>query len=200
MQNNTIKANFRCVKEHESIKEPPKKEVKSLFGKNFMRNAAVCAMLVIGIWCLSSMDSSVTDRITGNSFETSSSELLGDETLGQLKLVSTEGGVMPVDGEVVTTFSESGSKVELYAEPKSEVKSVLSGTVEKIEEDTLIIQNDNGTRSIYKGVVPSVSVGEYVENSQVIGNLGEEILSLETVSAIGYVDSLDKKELEETMV
>lgn len=146
------------------------------------------------------MENSRLEKKGTEVYTAAGSSLIGDEDLGQLKFVSSDGAVMPVDGEVVTTFSDSGDKVELMGDKQANVRSILSGTVAKVSDDELIIQNDNGTRSIYKGVKSSVGAGEYVEKSQVVGTLSEQILSLETVSAIGYVDPLDAKELEQTAV
>lgn len=202
-ENKTVTGDFKCV-EKQSI-EPQKRtgEKKSelFFGfkKRTVVNAAVCAALALGIWGLSAIDSDVTNRIAGGIYKASTSELLQDEELGRLKFVNADGSVLPVDGEVVTTFSDSSRQVEISAEPEAEVRAVLSGTVAAVEGDKLVMQNDNGTRSTYMGVSAGVSAGDYIEKSQVIGTLADETLALETVSGTGYVDSLSTKELEETM-
>ena len=191
MQQKTTNGEFRYVSPHEREKE------KAPRGR-FIRDAAICAFLIAGIWAIAALDANVKNNISSREFGVSSSELINDEELGQLKFVGNDE-VFPVDGEVVTTFSESGSKVELSAEPAAQVRAVLSGTVARVENGVVTISNDNGTRSIYTGMDSSVSEGEHVETAQVIGTLSDELLALETVSGIGYVDSLDRKELTETM-
>ena len=201
MQNNTKTGSFRFVDESEREARAVSPVKKSSVAKNkLVRNIAVLSVLAFGIWGISAMENSRLEKKGTEVYTAAGSSLIGDEDLGQLKFVSSDGAVMPVDGEVVTTFSDSGDKVELMGDKQANVRSILSGTVAKVSDDELIIQNDNGTRSIYKGVKSSVGAGEYVEKSQVVGTLSEQILSLETVSAIGYVDPLDAKELEQTAV
>ncbi len=165
--------------------------------KKMLVNSAVCAALAMGILCLSAVDSDVTNAITSGLSKAASSELVMDEDLGRIQFVDT---TLPVaDGEVVSVFSENGRDVQVSGEPSAEVMAVLSGTVAAAGEDNVVIQNDNGTRSIYSGVLPSVSAGDHVKENDVIGKLGEEVLALETVGGAGFVDSLSEKELTETM-
>ncbi len=176
--------------------DPQSSFVKRRLGR-FYKNAAVCAALALGIWALASVNTGFTDSIASGVKEASASELLQDESLGMLEFVSADA--LPLDGEVVSTFSETGRQVEIRSEPEAEVKSVLSGTVAEIDGNTVTVQNDNGTRSIYTGINADVAAGEYVERSQTIGRLDGEVLALETASGIGYIDSLDEKELTETI-
>lgn len=87
----------------------------------------------------------------------------------------------------------------MSGEAEASVMAVLPGTVSVAADNVVVIQNDNGTRSTYTGIEPTVAAGDYVGTDQVIGNLAGEVLALETVGATGYVDSLDEKELTETM-
>ena len=204
-ENKTVTGDFKCVNRtaHRAAPQPEREqsEGKRFFGikRRTFINTAVCAFLALGIWGLSAIDSDITNRITGKVYEASTSELLQDEELGQLKFVNSDGSVMPVEGEVVTTFSDSKKQVEISGEPMAQVRAVLSGTVAAVEEDRITVQNDNGTRSTYTGISAGVSAGEYVERSQVIGTLSDEVLALETVSGTGYLDSMSARELEETM-
>lgn len=162
-----------------------------------IRRSAVCAVLAVGLLCLSAMDTDFTNTISNGVKKAATSEMVLDEDLGRIHFVDTE---LPLsDGTVVTTFSESGKEVSLRGEEAAEVMAVLPGLVAVSSENVIVVSNDNGTRSTYTGVIPSVSAGDRVGENQVIGKLAEEVLALETVSGIGYVDSLNEKELTETM-
>ncbi len=188
----TITGEFRPVE-----REKPQKAETPIFPeglkRKFLKDAAIAAALALGLWGISAIGTGVPGRTAR---ETVSSELIADEDLGKLKFVSSEP---PVDGEVVTTFSESAKQVEISADASAQVKSVLSGTVAEVFSNGLTVQNDNGTRSIYTGVNAEVEAGDYVEKGCLLGTLSGETLSLETVSAIGYIDSLDEKALSEVM-
>ena len=162
-----------------------------------IRRSAVCAALAMGLLCLSAMDTNFTNTISNGMKKAATSEMVLDEDLGRIRFVDTE---LPLsDGTVVTTFAESGREVSLSGEESAEVMAVLPGMVAVSSENIIVVSNDNGTRSTYTGVIPSVSAGDRVGENQVIGKLAEEVLALETVSGVGYVDSLDEKELTETM-
>ena len=167
------------------------------YPKKMLVNSAVCAVLAMGILCLSAVDSEFTNKITGGISSAATSELVMDEDLGRIQFVNTS---LPIaDGEVVATFSESGRDVRVGGEPSADVMAVLAGTVTAAGEDTVVIHNDNGTKSTYSGVKPTVAAGDRVNENDVIGRLAEEVLALETVGGAGFVDSLSKQELTETM-
>ena len=165
--------------------------------QKLIRRSAVCAVLAMGLLCLSAMDTEFTDTISNGLKKAATSEMILDEDLGRIQFANTD---LPVsDGEVVTTFSESGREVSVSGEEAASVMAVLPGTVAVSGDDVIVVSNDNGTRSTYMGVTPTVSAGERVGENQVIGKLSAEALALETVGATGFVDSLDEKELTETM-
>lgn len=165
--------------------------------KKLIRRSAVCAALALGILCLSSMDTDFSNTVSNGLHRMATSEMVLDEDLGRIQFVDT--GLPLSDGEVVTTFSESGKEVSMSGEAEASVMAVLPGTVSVAADNVVVIQNDNGTRSTYTGIEPTVAAGDHVGTDQVIGNLAGEVLALETVGATGYVDSLDEKELTETM-
>ena len=168
--------------------------------KKLLRNTAVCALLALGIWGIKSMDTAVTNEISQGIEQAVTSEMQMDEDIGRLKFVdssslATGGYSLPLEGEVITTFLEDGQEVSIRGEDQARVNAILSGTVAATGDDMVVINNDNGTRTTYRGVVPGVTAGDRVANADAIGQLAEEVLSLETVSSIGYVDSLDAQEL-----
>lgn len=177
--------------------------------RKLIRNVAVCAALVLCVWGIKSADSEFTNTIANGVAEATGSELLQDEDLGKLKFVNedvSDGSaeqqavnLAPVDGEVITTFAESGKQVDIEGKEFAEVKAILAGIVCATGEESIIVQNDNGTKTTYLGVVPGVKVGSKVEANTVIGQLSKEILSLETVSGTGYLNSLSEKDLLEQM-
>lgn len=170
---------------------------KEKYPKRLLVNTAVCAGLALGILCLSAVDSEVTGTVANGISKAVSSELILDEDLGRLHFVDAS---LPVaDGEVAAVFAENGRDVRISGAAAAEVMAVLSGIVAETGEDSIVISNDNGTRSIYTGVVPQVSAGERVEEHGVIGTLAEDSLVLETVGGAGFVDPLSEKELTETM-
>lgn len=194
-ESNTKNTEFVCRRREPA--RPVKKSGRAEYPGKILVNSAVCAALAMGILCLSAVDSDFTNMITNGISRAATSELVMDEDLGRIQFVNTS---LPVaDGEVVSVFSESGRDVQVSGEPSAEVMAVLSGTVAAAGEDNIVIQNDNGTRSVYSGVMPSVSAGDRVRENDVIGKLAEEVLALETVGGAGFVDSLSKKELTETM-
>lgn len=177
--------------------------------RKLLRNTAICAVLALGIIGIKNIDAQLTNQISNGIDQAVESEMQLDEDLGRLKFVdgqvegntvdvSASGYSLPMEGEVTETFSETEREVAIRGEEQSQVCAILSGVVMETTETSLTIDNDNGTRTTYEGVIPGVKVGEKVSNSDIIGQLAEEILTMETVSGIGYVDSLSQKDLNET--
>ena len=158
--------------------------------RKLLRNAAIVAVLVLGIWGIKTM-TSVPENPAAS---VSASELSKEEDLGMLKFVNG-GFSLPVDGEVVETFAESEKNVSIEGGEQARVNSMLSGTVVSTDADSVVINNDNGTRTTYKGLVPSVKAGDEVKSAEQIGQLEESTLTVETVSSIGYVDPLSAEDM-----
>lgn len=176
--------------------------------KKLLVRTAVCAILVLGIWGIRNLDYDVTNRISDGIVKATADEPAAtddDEDLGKLKFVSgeevlaTEGYSLPVTGEVVESFSDTEKDVKIKSEQAAKVNAILSGVVVKTTEDSVVIENENGTVTTYTGLVPGVVAGDKVKNSDSIGTLEGEILCLETVSGIGYIDSLDASELNSAL-
>ena len=87
--------------------------------------------------------------------------------------------------------------MSIKGESSARVNAILSGVVVKTTSDSVIVENENGTKSTYNGVIPSVSAGDTVKNSDMLGQLSGEVPCLETVSGIGYVDSLNMQDMTE---
>jgi len=193
-----MKENQTKTTEFVSVRrEPAEKKKENDRPQKLLKRSAVCAVLAMGLLCLSALDGDFADTISNGLRSAATSELVLDEDLGRIQFVDT--GLPVSNGEVVSVFSENERDVSVGGEESSAVMAVLPGTVAASSENVVVIQNDNGTRSTYTGVVPSVSAGEHVGEDQIIGILAEEVLALETVGAAGYVDSLDQKELTETI-
>ncbi len=176
--------------------------------RRLVRRAMVCAVLALGIWAVKSMDTAVSQQIIGGVESATGSEMEKEEDLGKLKFVNGEEqgdavGVssssysLPLEGEVVQSFSDSGKDVSIKGEDSARVNAILSGVVVKTTSDSVVVENANGTKSTYTGVIPSVSAGDEVKNSDMLGQLSGEVLCLETVSGIGYVDSLSMQDMTE---
>ena len=175
--------------------------------RKLARRAMVCAVLALGIWAVKSMDTAVSNQIIGGVESATGSELEKDGDIGQLKFVSGQQGEavsvsgslysLPLEGEVVESFSDSGKDVSIKGEGSARVNAILPGVVVKTTSDSVVVENINGTKSTYSGVIPSVSAGDQVNNSDMLGQLSGEVLCLETVSGIGYVDSLSMQDMTE---
>lgn len=176
--------------------------------RKLARRAMVCAVLALGIWGVKSLDTAVSNQIIGGVESATGSDLEKEDDLGKLKFVNGEeqgaaigvsGSIysLPLEGEVVESFSDSGKDVSIKGESSARVNAILSGVVVKTTSDSVIVENENGTKSTYTGVIPSVSAGDTVKNSDMLGQLSGEVLCLETVSGIGYVDSLNMQDMTE---
>ena len=147
--------------------------------EKFIKNTAVCAFIAIGILTLKGIS------------ETSKSELIQDKDLGRLQFVSSVSDIaIPIDGEIVETFSSNGEYCVIEGTRMDPVFSLFDGTVVKTGTDFMVIQNANGTNTTYTGVIPGLKAGTDVMGNEAIGQLSGEKLTLTTVGGIGYVDSL----------
>jgi hypothetical protein len=150
------------------------------------------------------MDSRITNRVSGGIENATSGETEIDEDLGGLKFVNgeevteTSGYSLPLEEEIIESFSNTEKDVKIQSEANANVKAILAGTVIEVTQEKIVIENENGMQTTYTGIVPSVTAGDKVKNADVIGQLSGEVLCLETVSGVGYVDSLDAAELNET--
>ena len=172
--------------------------------KKLLRNTAVCAFIALSIWGVKSMDGDMASRVVGG--QPVETNIQADEDLGRLKYVDGEissapieasagGYSLPMEGEVVETFADSDKDVKIKGEGQAKVKAILSGVVASTGDEGVTIRNDNGTTTTYTGVVPTVRAGQAVVNSDEIGYLAEEILSVETVGGVGYMDSLNVNDI-----
>ena len=153
-------------------------------------------MLVLGILVLKATESVPT----GENIGTSQLDWVQEQELGRLQFVNSAQPLaysLPLEGEVLQTFAESDKEVSIKGTARAEVKAILDGTVIQTMPDSVVINNANGTQTTYTGVQPQVLAGDTVCSAQVIGCLCEEVLYLETVSGIGYVDSLDAVQLQQ---
>lgn len=208
-ERNRIKGEFTVCRSG----SPARREVHRQEGRDKMpesyrkliRNTAVCAALALMVWGIKTADAELTAQVGDsiNSVVTNQSEMVDDEDLGRLKYVngeaedseaidvSAEGYSAPMEGQVVTTFAESGRNVVIQSEAESQVCAVLDGVVSSISGDSITVNNENGTVTTYSGVTPSVQAGAAVRSAQLIGHLKDTELTVETVSGIGYIDPLD---------
>ena len=160
--------------------------------KKLARNAVICFALLICLMAVKTFGGDVPKE----SQSASSSEMIMDEDLGKLKFVGDIEYSDPLkEAEVVSAFSESGINTSLSAKKDSQVTAVLSGVVTEIGDDSLVMENCNGTLTEYSGIKPSVHAGENVDSAQVLGSLTDEKLTLTTVGQTGYIDTMDKDEL-----
>jgi len=158
--------------------------------KKLLRNGVIVAALLLGVWGIKNIEGLPAATVS----EAASSELAEEEDLGRLKFVNGEFS-LPMDGEVVETFAESERDVSIEGSEQARVNSILSGTVVETGESSVVINNINGTRTTYTGLAPAVKAGDEVKSAEQIGQLTESVLTVETVSSIGYIDPLSHEEM-----
>lgn len=174
--------------------------------RRLVRDTAVCLALALGILALRAIDWTPVD-ISGGAEQQTASEMQLDEDLGRLKFVGGEeqqpaaavSYSLPLEGEVAESFSETERNVTIRSEANAKVAAILPGSVVKTTADCVVVANVNGTQTTYEGLVPVVIAGDTVKSAQTVGYLTGEALCLETVSSIGYVDSLNAQALSETI-
>ena len=169
-----------------------KKKQKLLNQGTVYRGVVVCLAIVLGLAAVRNIDLRLAAETNAES-DIGRLKFVGSDASENALGVSAEAYCEPLEGEVVQTFS--GSDVKIAGAESSEVCSMLSGNVTATSLDSVTIANSNGTKTTYNGVSPRVSVGQAVSGAQVIGTLSGEILSVETLSGIGYIDSLDGDEM-----
>lgn len=158
------------------------------------RGVIVCLAIVLGLAAVRNIDLRLAKETSaGAETEVGRLKFVGSDASSDALGVSAEAYHEPLEGEVVQTFS--GGDVKIAGEESAEVCSILSGSVVATSLDSVTVSNSNGTKTTYNGIAPRVSVGQKVEGAQVIGTLSGEVLSVETLSGIGYLDSLDGDEI-----
>lgn len=159
--------------------------------RKLARNAVICIALLVCLMAVKTLDDGEDDALSVDS-----SELIQDEDLGKLQFVSENSFSNPLeDGEVVFVFSNDNMSVKVAAKSEDRVHSVLDGRVTEIGQDSVKMENVNGTVTEYSGLRPCIHAGEEVLSSQVIGYLIDEELTLTTVGGTGYIDTLDMQEM-----
>ena len=175
------------VKEEEKRRD----DTNDIAAKKLARNAVICFGLLICLMAVRTFGDAPKEAQ-----DVSSSEMIMDEDLGKLKFISNIEYSDPLEeAEVVSAFSDSGRNTSLSAKKDSQVTAVLSGVVTEVGDDSLIMENCNGTLTEYSGIKPTVHAGEEVNSAQVIGRLTEDELTLTTVGQTGYIDTMDEEEL-----
>lgn len=186
---NETKASF-------SARPRPKVEAKKkqrLLNKSTVyRGVVVCLAIVLGLAAVRNIDLRQTAQTSAKS-DIGRLKFVGSDASENAMGVSAQAYCEPLEGEVVQTFS--GSDVKIAGAESSKVCSMLPGRVTATSLDSVTIANSNGTKTTYNGISPGVSVGQSILGAQVIGTLSGEILSVETLSGIGYIDSLDGEEM-----
>ena len=129
-----------------------------------------------------------------------------DEDIGKLKFVNSDGedqqstAVMsrnieafhyPLEGEVVKSFSEQNQGVTIQpSDDQQQVICMRDGTVAKKIRSTLVMQNQDGSITLYDGIDSKVEVGTQISSGQELGALSGESLYVETLIDGKYVDPL----------
>ncbi len=138
--------------------------------RKLARRAMVCAVLALGIWGVKSLDTAVSKPDHRRSPERHRQRSGKEEDLGKLKFVNGEeqgaaigvsGSIysLPLEGEVVESFSDSGKDVSIKGESSARVNAILSGVVVKTTSDSVIVENENGTKSTYTVSFPAFRQG-----------------------------------------
>lgn len=167
-------------------------------GSKIFRSAFACAVIVLSVVGLKAVDSDITNRFIGGVQEVVNSEFEIDSDVGILKFVNgiidnaeEVSYTLPVDGEVVSAFSDTGMTVTIKSGDYAPVSAVLSGVVSEAGENYVVVTNSNGTVTTYENLKPCVMAGDSVTASDPVGELEENELKITTEGDKGYVDSLN---------
>lgn len=176
--------------------------------KRLMIKTGVCAAIAIVILALSSIDTPVTNSITDTVGEAVNHEFDIEEDIGRLKFVqnlsddvqgvfstsSVASAVYPAEGEVVTTFGESGSQGVRFAPVGTEVVSIAKGTVTEVGDidgmGYVKIVLDSGETVAYHSISPLVQRDDIVMPGQPVGHTQEDYLYIEMMSDGEYIDPM----------
>lgn len=174
--------------------------------KKLARRTAVCLLILVGVFAIKGMNTSLSQNIIGEIDRATQETVDMDDELGRLQFVgntqdgeaegvASEAYSLPIEGEVISSFADTEKDVKIKSEEKSRVNAILKGVVVKTTTDEVIVENENGTRTTYSGLVPGVRAGDKLDSADMVGQLSGEVLCLETVSGVGYVDSLSAKDV-----
>ncbi len=170
--------------------EHKEKEDASL--KSLVTQATVCGVAVLALLAVTVFDKPLAENHTQNSDAVavaSEEQNPEDDTMdiGRLKFVDAAMPVMsgevvmPVMGEIVSLYD--GDKrlgITLSVATKSDVKSATTGVVIETTPVLVRVGMDDGRILSYKGVIPSVEVGDCLNPGDVLGKstAGEVTISL----------------------
>ncbi len=189
------------VRKRERVAPPQKprafKTPDAGFKRKLINSTVACAIIALGVWGMSVVDTNFTQNVTEELAKAVNSEMIIDQDLGKLRLVdpatndvSASALEIPLTGEVVSVFAVTGKDVVIKSNENETVRAVFSGLVVKTMSTGVVVQNDNGTQTTYDGVMPGVKAGVAVMSGSVLGQLEGDTLTLNTVGGTGYVDSL----------
>ncbi len=191
-----------------AYKQEPKDDEVDIGFKRLMIKTGVCAAIAVVILALSSIDTPVTNNITDTISETVNHEFDIEEDIGRLKFVQNLGddvqgvfstsevtsAVYPAEGEVVTTFGESGSQGVRFAPVGTEIVSIAKGTVTEVGEiegmGYVKVVLDTGETVVYHNISSLVQCDDIVMPGQPVGHTQEDYLYLELQSDGEYIDPM----------
>jgi len=205
MENKFTTSQFVSYTKHEEIRrqrDTKHASAHKVGQQKLMRNLGILAVAAFGLWGIVAMESDKNVDAKNISSSQTAQEIEYDEEFGKLKFVSAgeeqvisvsaDGYSFPMEGEVVTTFAETGTQVIIKSETAGcTVRSISSGTVSKTGDNYVVIHNADGSLTTYTGLRPGLMAGDLVESGNIIGQLSDKELTLHTVSGVGYVDPLD---------
>ena len=164
--------------------------------RGLMLKTAVCAVIVLSILVLKSIDTPLTSGVIAGINDTNQNTTI-DEDIGKLKFVdNTEGDVsvstdasefvFPVEGKITAKFGEGESKgISIETAQGANVINAVSGSVFNIEDNEnsdghiVTIKNKDGSEASYYGVFPIVKEGDTVGSGDLIGTLSGKVLKFE---------------------
>lgn len=180
------------------------KEARSY--KKLVVNTCVCGLIALAVVGIKYTDTPFTNMILGHIEDAVNTDFVIDEDIGKLKFVNSDGedqqstAVMsrnieafhyPLEGEVVKSFSEQNQGVTIRpSDNQQQVICMKDGTVAKKIRSTLVMQNQDGSITLYDGIDSKVELGTQISSGQELGALSGESLYVETLIDGKYVDPL----------
>jgi len=177
--------------------------------RKLVRNTFICALIALSVWGIKSIDSGVTNTVSGGIEDAITDEFQIDQDLGRLKFVVNDSTVevsgdtevdytVPMEGEVVETFAQTGRAITIKGEQNALVNAILPCTVLEAGDDFVYVANDNGTQTEYSGLTPCVQAGDKLQDADAVGELLGDELTLETSSGSEYIDPLSAGDVTAT--
>lgn len=184
-------------------KDLREKEARSY--KKLVVNTCVCGLIALAVVGIKYTDTPFTNMLLGHIEDAVNTDFVIDEDIGKLKFVNSDHTIQdtavmsrnieafhyPLEGEVITPFDEQHQGATIQPlDDKQQVKCIKDGTVAKVIDSTIVMQNQDGSITLYDGIDSKIEVGAQISSGDALGALSKDCLYVETLVNGEYVDPL----------